>query len=127
VIRMRHLHPSFAEGALRRGVTITQLLPDSADVGKRRTITWLRASRRTEGHYVLGRHYVFDEGSPDFIDVWEFSSVDDDEDLGQGVDLAAFDSPAALLAAATSDWRADPERWVNEGVIQDEYRDLRHD
>jgi hypothetical protein len=123
---MRHLRGSFTEGALRRGAAIAQWIPDSPVVHGRATISWLRAQRRSDGTYVLGRHHVFDEGSAHFIDVWEFSPVDDDEILGVGTDLATFSSGAELLEAAVRDWGADAHRWVNDGMIQDEYRDIAH-
>jgi hypothetical protein len=58
--------------------------------------------------------------------VWEFSPADGRDSLGEGIDLAEFDSPEALLEAAARDHGASPDRWVNEGMVQDEYRDLRH-
>jgi hypothetical protein len=74
--------------------------------------------------YVLGRHFVFDEGSPTFCDLWEFSPVNDEECLGEGVDLAVFESAERLLDAAVTNYGASIDRWVNQEIIQDEYQDL---
>jgi hypothetical protein len=123
---VRHLTESFADAALRRGAAIAQWIPDSEVVDGRATIAWLQASRRRDGKYVLSRHHVFDDGSPSFVDVWEFSPVGERETHGVGVDLAAFDSGQDLLRAAAEEWGADRQRWVNDGVIQDEYRDSVH-
>jgi hypothetical protein len=127
LIQVRHLDASQAIRSLRRGASIAQLLPNSVPVDGRSTLTWLRASRRIHDgdSYTLGRHFTFDEGSPAFCDLWEFTPVNDDECLGEGVELAVFESAEALLDAAVTNYEAGIDRWVNQEMIQDEYRDLK--
>ena len=69
-------------------------------------------------------HYAHDEGDPSFRDVSEFSPVRDDEHAGEGVEIARLPEPAAALTAATARGAAG-ERWVNSGMIADEYADYR--
>lgn len=51
--------------------------------------------------------------------------MSDDECLGEGVDLAVFESAEALLDAAVTNYEASIDRWVNQEMIQDEYQHLR--
>lgn len=72
----------------------------------------------------------FDDGSPGFFDVGEFEDVDEDtRDPFSGPppddDLRSFDSPEAALEWARSEGDASDERWVNQGVIDAEYRDAK--
>jgi hypothetical protein len=121
---MRHLTVNFALGALRRGSGIQQLLGTDCVAG-RPTLRWLTAWRDRDGGCVLTIHHAFDEGSEQFWDVAEFSPVDPDEYLGEGRHLGTFSTPEDVLHAAQA-YGAVTTRWVNQGVIDDEYRDLRN-
>jgi hypothetical protein len=121
---MRYLTMTFALGALRRGSGIQQLLGTDYVAG-RPTLRWLTAWRERDGGYVLVIHHVFDEGSEQFWDVAEFTPVDEDEYLGEGRSLGAFNTPEEVLHAAQA-YGAVTTRWVNEGVIDDEYGELRN-
>jgi hypothetical protein len=68
VIVVRHLLPTLAGEALRRGVSIAQLLQEPTAIDGRDTVAWLRASRVSDGAYVLGRHVAFDEGSSTLVE-----------------------------------------------------------
>ena len=75
----------------------------------------------------------FDDGSPSFFDVGEFQVVDDDaEDTSDPFSgprpddgLRSFDSPQTALEWARAECNASDERWVNQGVIDAEYRDAK--
>ena len=117
---MRHLTEKQAIGALDRGCPIEQLLvPSTTD---HRTIEWLRLSPQSSG-ITLVRHRVRDVGIADFLDVYEFPPVDPDEEPGEGMDLATYAGSAEALVASAA-YGARVDRWVNEGVLQDEYADL---
>jgi hypothetical protein len=78
----------------------------------------------TDGGFTLRRHAVLDEGDDDFLDVYEFRPADEDADIGEGIMIGTF--PDALTAfEAASQNGARLTRWVNNGVVQDEYADLR--
>jgi hypothetical protein len=121
---MRYLTVNFALGALRRGSGIQQLLGTDCVAG-RPTLRWLTVWRDRNGRYGLTIHHVFDEGSEQFWDVAEFSPVDQDQYIGEGRRLGTFSTPEEILHAAQA-FGAATTRWVNEGVIDDEYGDLRN-
>jgi hypothetical protein len=89
------------------------------------TLQWLTAWRDRDGGYVLTIHHVFDEGSQQFWDVEEFIPVDEDEHLGEGRSLGAFNTPEEVLHAAQP-YGAVTTCWVNQGMIDHEYGELRN-
>lgn len=117
---VRHLTEQQANAALRRGVPIEQLMTTSLAEG---TVTWLELSATGDG-FVLRRHHVLDDGLDDFIDVYVFRAVNEDDYIGEGVVLGTFHDAQGAFEAA-SRVGADMSRWVNGGVVQREYADLR--
>lgn len=117
---MRHLTEEQAIAALRRGAAIEQMLSTELRAGSFR---WLDAHSSGET-FILRLHEAVDDGTDDVLDVYEFRSVDENDEFGEGVVVGEFPDTTALLDAAV-DLGAIPDRWVNAGVIQDEYRDLR--
>lgn len=85
-------------------------------------IRWLSV-HAAGGGLVLSLHRVRDEGSTDFLDVTVFSPVDEDEEFGEGRSLGSYPDGVTALAAAEAHG-ARSHRWVNAGVVQDEYADL---
>lgn len=129
----RYLTFDEAVAALRRGAPIEQMLgidwPRDGSDGSQGVVRWLTASRHHErlspddGRFVLSRHEVIDIGSGVMCDVSEFPPVDRDEYTGVGRHVADDSDASALLAlVATVGGRDD--RWVNFGVIGDEYASL---
>ena len=84
-------------------------------------VEWLRLSPRSSA-VGLARHRVQDVGNADFTDVYEFPSVDPDEEHGEGRVLAMFAGSAEAVAASVGHG-ARADRWVNDGMVQDEYAD----
>lgn len=116
---MRHLSEGQALAALRRGAAVEQLLstPDRLE-----TLEWLCLSPRSSETYLI-RHRVHNVSTPEFRDVYEFPPVDPDEEHGEGVVLDRFANAVEAFAAA-GEHGAQPDRWVNEGVVQDEAADV---
>jgi hypothetical protein len=85
--------------------------------------SWLAAEPSDDG-YALRLLHTLDDGTDDFFDVYEFRSVDEDDYLGQGMLVGEYPDEASLLKVA-AEFGARSDRWVNEFIIQDEYRDLR--
>lgn len=110
----RHLTEHEAVSALRRGRAVEQLLDEARHEG-RPTVRWLSIIRREDAFVVLV-HHVYDDGSPDFRDLSEFEPVD----LDEGTQVAREPEPERALLAASSHG-AVPDRWVNEGVVADQY------
>jgi hypothetical protein len=124
----RHLTLDEAESALRRGVEIEQMLGvERLPEDGQRIIRWLTASRlpRLVGPgFRLRLHEVQDVTSEVVRDITEFPPIDPDTYIGEGTVVATVAEAAALLAGA-ADHGARDDRWVNQGVIQSEYDDLR--
>ena len=121
---VRHLKLEQAAAALKRGKPVEQLLPSEPHDGQP-TVRWLTMESSRDS-FVVRLHHVYDEGSPDAlpVDVSEFTPVDDDEYWGEGVKVARSPHPDGALGT-TRDHGATNERWVNFGVIADEYSDAR--
>lgn len=118
----RHLTTAAAVAALRRGASIEQFL-GGAPVGAQRVVRWLTIVRLDQAHYQLRLHEVEDIGNPEFLDVTEFPPVAEDEYIGEGRVLAVQASPEEALAFAEARAGTTPDRWVNAGMVCDEYGD----
>ncbi|GAA2097429.1 hypothetical protein GCM10009801_67750 [Streptomyces albiaxialis] len=124
---MRHLTPAFALGALRRGRQVEQFLgviEGDADRYGCQGLRWIALSPGRTGIAVTVCD-VEDVGSGAFLDITEFPPLDPDEDEPWGRRFALVDTPEEALRVAERDLAADPGRWVNQGVVCDEYRDFR--
>src|SRR5690349_870686 len=111
---MRFLNPESLETTLRRGKSIEQFLGRG---GKPQTIAWLEV-RPAKCGVTLRRTEVPDAGDEQHLDLYGFGG-DDDSQLSH-----ACSSFAEALALAQLHHGARPERWVNQFLIQDEYRDF---
>jgi hypothetical protein len=86
--------------------------------------SWVSISRSDDG-LTVRLHRVVDEGSPEYLDVYAFSAADPDDEFNEGrlLDTTSDVDDALAIAKAAG---AEPGRWVAEGTIQDDYRNLRH-
>lgn len=116
---VRHLTEQQTCAALRRRASVEQMLSTDVQAGSFR---WLEV-RPTAESYALRLHETLDDGSVDYVDVYEFRSVDEEDEYGDGVLYGEFVEVSEVLEAAAAHG-AKPDRWVNAGVIQDEYLDL---
>jgi hypothetical protein len=117
---VRHLSEQQALAALHRRISVEQMLTRSLSD---QTVRWLSLGPTNEG-FALRLHEVRDEGSTDFLDVYDFQPLDEDEDSGEGRLSGHYPDARTALEAAVGAG-AHPGRWVNGGVLQDEYADLR--
>lgn len=117
----RHLTWPEAIAALRRGKVVEQLLaPERHD--REPMVRWLSIFPR-DGGFVVAQHLVRDPCDPAFLDLSEFTPVDEEEeDLGEGAEAGRAPDPEQALHIAHR-LGASPERWVNEFVVAEEYRD----
>ncbi|MFD8007571.1 hypothetical protein [Streptomyces mirabilis] len=119
---MRYLTESFALGALRRGRPIEQFL-GPAGSPERPGIRYTEL-RPAKIRYEIYLHTVEDVGHETFVDVVEFPPLcTDDEEEEFGRLVATRDDPLVALAAAEDITGAARGRWVNAGLVQDEYHD----
>ncbi|WP_033329076.1 hypothetical protein [Streptomyces yerevanensis] len=119
---MRYLTESFALGALRRGRPIEQFL-GPAGSPERPGIRYIEV-KPAKIRYEIYLHTLADVGHETFVDVVEFPPLcTDDEEEEFGRLVATRDDPLAALAAAEDITGAARGRWVNAGLVQDEYHD----
>jgi hypothetical protein len=120
---VRHLTRSSAEGTLRRNRDVEQLL-EAFEQDGRRGLRWASISPPTRFHGLIVRlHTVEDLDETDRLTVDEYPSFHetDEEEFGQTIGEA--ESPEEAIDLAARDLGANPARWVNQGVLQDEYND----
>ncbi|WP_326691885.1 MULTISPECIES: hypothetical protein [unclassified Streptomyces] len=120
---MRYLAEPFALGALRRGRRVEQFLGPVSAAG-RSGIRYVEV-RPAGGRYEVFLHTAEDVAHESFVDLYAFPPLhpeDEEEDFGRLVVTA--DDPLAALGAAEDRTGAVRERWVNAGVVQDEYADF---
>ncbi|MFI9772769.1 hypothetical protein ACIHJG_38920 [Streptomyces sp. NPDC052415] len=119
---MRYQTEFFALGALRRGRPIEQFL-GPAGSPERPGVRYIEL-RPVKFRYEIYLHIVEDVGHETFVDVVEFPPLcTDDEEEEFGRLVATRDDPLAALAAAEDITGAARGRWVNAGLVQDEYHD----
>jgi hypothetical protein len=110
---MRHLVPAFAEAALNRGAQIDNLLPATPGF----PVRWLSAWQ-SQGLFVL-HMYELDIPVPDGF--YDLSAMVSDE-MDEKSEIGRYAEAESLLIAAESLGGA-PDRWVNQGLVNDEYLD----
>ncbi|MGW2696138.1 hypothetical protein ACWC3Y_30760 [Streptomyces sp. NPDC001296] len=118
---MRYLAETFALGALRRGRPVEQFLGPTGSP-ERVGIRYVEV-RPAKTHYEIFLHTLEDVGRETFVDLVEFPPLNSDEEEEFGHLVAAHDDPLGALAAAEEATGAVRGRWVNTGVVQDEYLD----
>ncbi|MEU8804174.1 hypothetical protein [Spirillospora sp. NPDC048819] len=118
---MRYLLRSFAAGALRRGKGIEQLLSGFEEEGRRGIrYACIWPANRHRGFVV--RVHVVEEVAG--LPVDEFGAFYEDE-YGDGAEtVGETESAEEAITLAERELGADPGRWVNEGVLGDEYHDF---
>ena len=118
---MRYLSRGFAVGALRRGRAIEQFL-GACEANGLAGMRWIEIRPVPVGYEVVV-YEVEDVGSERFADLVGFPPVipGDEEDFGRVVGVAGDEREALSMAAGHG---ARDDRWVNQGVAGDEYRDF---
>lgn len=113
----------FILGALRRGRSVQQFLGPCGSA-ERPGVRYVEV-RVTKGPFEVYLHVVEDIGSESFLDVSEFPPFDPDDEASEfGLLLGTAEDPLAALQVAEQRVGAERGRWVNEGVVQEEYGDF---
>jgi len=115
----RYLTRNALERSLEQGRTVEQWLGVRTE-NDHRILKWLSIERDRAGHTILRISEVLDEGGPGLYDVYEFTPYDSNAEFG--VELS-FDSPEQALDHAIRNLGADPQKFVDDGVVQLEYKD----
>lgn len=119
---MRHLNDLDVRTNLAAGREVEQLLPERHERDQR-VIRYISIERPGPDCWKVRLCEVFDNGTPDFIDLYEFEAADPDLPFG---DEWTFDSIERAMAFARDALGASHNRYVNRGVVQDEYRERYH-
>jgi len=111
---MRYLTESYIRSALNRNKSVELFLGGDGE-----TIQWI--SLRLEGENVHVFHFhVEDPGDQDYLDVYTFAPVDENNYEGT---LTEFYSIRTALDFCSEKHGAHANHFVNEFMVQDEYRD----
>lgn len=110
----RHLTIDQIVSAIERGKSVEQLLPRPAPD----QLAWIEL-RPVFGGVELWRYEVFDDGSEEFLDVYSFSPIEERPETP----VETYSDTTSACAGAVDRYFADSGRWVNQFMIQDEYRD----
>jgi hypothetical protein len=118
----RYLESNEIDLALRRGRSVECFLGPCIRDG-RNGIRWLTI--RKHGDLTKVSLYESeDAGSSDFIDLYEFGSLDPARESDEPAEQLVFSDLSACIAALSARFPDGALRFVNEGVIQDEYADF---
>ena len=117
---MRYLAEAFALGALRRGRSIEQFLGRAADDA--RGIRWVEIVPGELGYRVV-LHVSADVGGEQFCDLVELPPLGDSDEEEFGKQVAIVAEPPDAITAARDAVGASVDRWVNQGLAGDDYRD----
>jgi hypothetical protein len=116
---MRYLTQSFLKSALSRGKVVEQFI-GSVTRDELAGLRFLQLSVEA-GKISITIFDVDDIGSEDFLDIYSFPSLIEDEEYDRPT--RTYDDLTEALEDADSSFGANPHRWTNEGLAQDEYQD----
>ena len=117
---MRYLAETDTVSAVLNGRAIEQFLSPREE-GSYRVLRWVCVKKDRDGTFSASRYEAFDEGNFDCLDLYAFSYVDPDNPCEESSGLPTAD---AAMKAAEDQFGADKHKYVNVGVIQDEYADF---
>jgi hypothetical protein len=122
---VRHLTRDFALGALRRGKPIEQFL-GPVEVDGVAGIRWVAVTPWSDGRLRVSLHTVGDPDDDSIGDLANLLSLDpvDEDYVGEGRELGSVDEPPDAIELAQRETGAAPDRWVNAGVVGEEYGDF---
>ncbi|SHH75468.1 hypothetical protein SAMN04488109_5161 [Chryseolinea serpens] len=103
---------------LRLGKTIEQWLGTTKEQ-EETIIKWLSIASEKDGTYRVTYHEVFDEGSEDLLDIYDFSVPDPDLEFGESDSFATYEE---ALEFSRQKYGCRDDKFVTAGQIQEEYR-----
>ncbi len=102
---------------LRMGKVVEQWLGPTHEDGFT-FLKWFRVEKEKTKNYSVAYFESFDEGNADFADLYEFSPLYPDKPYGE---INSFKSIDQALEFAVNQYHASEDKFVPEGMIQDEY------
>lgn len=116
---MRYLLETDVISNLRNGRSVEQLVSKSV-YGDFPTIKFIRIDKEKSNDVSVSLFEVYDEGNENYLDVYEFPPIEPDEPDGI---ITVFQTPDEALFYACNSLGANINNFVNDGMIQDEYKD----
>ncbi len=113
---MRYLTDSYINSAINRGKSIEQFLGGDGEI-----IKWI-SIRKNTSKFILSFFEVYDEGDIDYVDIYTFSPVDEDNEDGIEIE---FNSLQESIECSLNNYDAQSDKFVNQFVVQDEYEDYK--
>jgi hypothetical protein len=121
---MRYIAPQQLMTNLHLGKPIEQWLGyniKQLPQGKYTVLKWLTIYKETNSaEYSVNYMEVFDEGSENFLDIYQFNTIDTDEPYGI---MTRFKTAKEALDYSIGKYNCEINKFVNDGVIQEEYKD----
>lgn len=115
----RYLAEPLTTTSLDRGKSVECFL-GGGHRGATATIRWV--SVRKDGDQIeVTLWEAEDVGNAEYVDIYSFPTMGDEP--GDPIALVTFTELQDAIAHACKVWGADPKRFVNQGVVQDEYAD----
>lgn len=119
---MRYLYTAFIKNILRQGSEVEQFLRCTNIDGKK-ILSWLTIRKQEKG-YALLHHKQHDEGSQEHLDIYSFKYLYLPKNMNEPKQLI-FQSIDSALDYASTNLGASNTKWVNHGMVQEEYRDFK--
>jgi len=113
---MRYVAPTFQAATLARGKSLEQFLGGVVIDGEMHVV-WAEL-RPVNGGVEVWKFVAPDLGDEEAVDFYEFCDFEGE------VLLETFETPSLALEFASSILGASTDRWANQFVIQDDYRDF---
>jgi len=113
---MKFLLPNQAIDQIKAGRAIEQWLGHN-NAPNYRSIRWLGIYPERVGIFNLAVYEVFDDGTPEMLDVYGFEPIDPELPSGS---ISTFATPEEAIAAAVKQG-ASAGKFVGTGIIQDIY------
>ncbi|HTA66267.1 MAG TPA: hypothetical protein VK753_12260 [Xanthomonadaceae bacterium] len=117
---MRYLTETDAISTVCAGRAIEQFLPPREE-SNYRALRWVCVERNPDRSFSASRYEVFDEGDLNHLDLYAFSFVDPDEPCEK---RTGFLSAEEAMKIAEEQFGANRCKYVNVGIVQDEYADF---
>jgi len=81
-------------------------------------LRWISIEKESSDEYSVAYIESFDEGSEDFLDIYEFSTLDPDEPLGIVTTFSTIDE---AISFSLDEYGAKMDNFVSAGMIEAEY------
>src|SRR5689334_8801684 len=116
---MKYLTEIEIRTLINLGKTLEMFFGQTADNSE--IINWVSLSNLKTGQIEVSIHSVFDEGDIDNLDIYSFTPVDSDNYF----ETKEFSTLDEALKFLRDNYQLIDLRFVNQGVIQDEYKLLK--